>query len=64
MLDQVAADQVSELVVFFLTDGEDMRRSATIIVAEKLKLELRERNIPSKFCVMGLERKADNTFLY
>jgi len=33
------------------------------MVAEDLKSALRFRNIPSKFCVMGLESGADNAFL-
>lgn len=47
-------DEISELVVFFLTDGGDGNQGQTKLVADELKAVLKKKGIESKFCVMGL----------
>ena len=63
ILSEVKAGNVKQLNLFLLTDGGDGNRSKTTEIANMLKHELRSRDIPSKFCVLGIGRGADAIFL-
>ena len=46
--------ELKELTVLFLTDGEDLGKSKTDLVIQKLKQEMRAQEIISKFSVLGI----------
>ena len=57
------AEQCKQLLVFFLTDGDDGNSQGTIMSAEKLKQDLINHEVQSRFCVIGVGSSYDAVFL-
>lgn len=54
ILESIIRENIEELHVLFLTDGQDLKKNQTLEVSNKLKAEILRRNIYSKFSVIGI----------
>ena len=59
----VSQNQVSNLYVLFLTDGQDANRAGTMDLSQQLKELLARRDIFSWFNVIGMGDGLDGEFL-
>jgi uncharacterized protein with von Willebrand factor type A (vWA) domain len=59
----VKNENCKQLLVFFLTDGDDGHSESTIRSAEKLKQYLLNYEVQSRFCVIGVGHDYDAVFL-
>ncbi len=59
----VKTENCKQLLVFFLTDGDDGHSEGTIRSAEKLKQYLMNYEVQSRFCVIGVGNDYDAVFL-